>query len=445
MAKKIRFSLEMKDGVQVRTLEELQEYFSLEKVLVYIEDGKLDTWLRDRYQNDIADGIAALDKSDSDYNRKLCALFDVEYDEAAEEEMAKAAERAEKLKKLRAYTDEPKYLDNVDDVAFEQDDLFDLLDEGATTIYLCGEKFSIPLGKSGISYIGVNNPTVVINSKSVVDWSAKGITLNGVKYDEKYQAIADAEEMKKTKAARQLISYGDYKKSYLASQFTREDEKSVKQTYDMVAHQLGELHNPDCQKLNFSLLTKDIGKKLVDGIDLVNASDTFKSNKSEYTFRADDELSLIFDYKKINSFAKDIMDNAVVFAATISSFLMIKQEGYKYFHYSDEERAKRIANSYRPYHEHGFHLNAGYMAIFWALMILTVDESQKDKLSMICDFSHMMGISGEEICDIIAVIEIIYYEEGAIESQSEGTISSEYIIETFVQVLVKYGYVKIVE
>lgn len=245
MAKKIRFSLEMKDGVQVRTLEELQENFSLEKVLVYIEDGKLDTWLRDRYQNDIADGIAALDKSDSDYNRKLCALFDVEYDEAAEEEMAKAAERAEKLKKLREYTDEPKYLDNVDNVAFEQDDLFDLLDEGVTTIYLCGEKFSIPLGKSGISYIGVNNPTVVINSKSVVDWSAKGISLDGVKYDEKYQAIADA-EAKKNEAKKRPASYGDFQESYLHFMLSPEDKKASRHTYELLSKQLdGLYYDPD--------------------------------------------------------------------------------------------------------------------------------------------------------------------------------------------------------
>lgn len=255
MAKKIRFSLEMKDGVQVRTLEELQENFSLEKVLVYIEDGKLDTWLRDRYQNDIADGIAALDKSDSDYNRKLCALFDVEYDEAAEEEMAKAAERAEKLKKLREYTDEPKYLDNVDNVAFEQDDLFDLLDEGVTTIYLCGEKFSIPLGKSGISYIGVNNPIVVINSKSVVDWSAKGISLDGVTYDEKYQAIVDA-EAKKNEQKKQYSSYGEYKPSNLAFQLSPENKKAVRCTYELLAKQMEGLHyepNRDVKRMQENL------------------------------------------------------------------------------------------------------------------------------------------------------------------------------------------------
>ena len=85
------------------------------------------------------------------------------------------------------------------------------------------------------------------------------------------------------------------------------------------------------------------------------------------------------------------------------------------------------------------------MAVFWALMILTVDDSLKDKLSVICDFSTMMGISGNEICDILTVIEIIYYEEGAITNKSDYSINSEYIIEAFVLVLAKYGYVEILE
>jgi len=75
MAKKIRFSLKMKDGVEVRTLEELQDNFSLEKLLFYISNGKMQTWLRDRYHNDIADSIEQLDSSDPEYNKNICGFF----------------------------------------------------------------------------------------------------------------------------------------------------------------------------------------------------------------------------------------------------------------------------------------------------------------------------------------------------------------------------------
>ena len=48
MAKKIRFPLEMENGVSVRDLDELKDNFSLARVIGYINDGKLITWLQDR-------------------------------------------------------------------------------------------------------------------------------------------------------------------------------------------------------------------------------------------------------------------------------------------------------------------------------------------------------------------------------------------------------------
>lgn len=259
--------------------------------------------------------------------------------------------------------------------------------------------------------------------------------------------IQAPEEAKKAKTSSFITSYGDYKESYLASEFTEDEKKTVRQTFNMAIQKLECVHSLNTNKINYGILTKDIGKRLVDGIDIINfpGSNSFRSSKSEYTFRSYDELSLIFDYEKINKAAKVIMDNAVVFATNISSFLMSKKDGYRYQHYSDIDRAKGIAESYYPYHQSIFYNNAGYMAVFWALMILTVDDSLKDKLSVICDFSTMMGISGNEICDILTVIEIIYYEEGAITNKSDYSINSEYIIEAFVLVLAKYGYVEILE
>ena len=191
MAKKIRFPLEMDNGVAARNMVELREHFSLAKVLEYFENGKLAVWLRDHYENNIADAVEALGKDEQDLVKKLSEIFDVPYDEDTEEELEKAAERAERLKRLKEYTDEERFWDKVDNVAFEQDELYDLLDEDAETIYLCGERFSIPLSKSGVQYIGVNNPTVVVDSKVLVDWEKKGISLEGVVFDDKYQKIVN--------------------------------------------------------------------------------------------------------------------------------------------------------------------------------------------------------------------------------------------------------------
>jgi len=196
MAKKIRFPLEMENGVEVRSMEELRDNFSLAKVLEYFENGKLVTWLRDRYANDVADAVEALEKNEPELAKKLSGIFDVPYDEKAEEKLKEAEERAERLKRLKKFTDDEQFWDKVDYVAFEQDELYDLLDEGAETIYLCGDRFSIPLSKPGVRYIGVNNPTAVIDSKAVVDWDDKKISIEGVTFDEKYQRISEQDKSK---------------------------------------------------------------------------------------------------------------------------------------------------------------------------------------------------------------------------------------------------------
>ncbi len=45
---------------------------------------------------------------------------------------------------MKSITDDEKILSHVDSVAFSQEELADLLDEGIDTIYLCGADFVIP-------------------------------------------------------------------------------------------------------------------------------------------------------------------------------------------------------------------------------------------------------------------------------------------------------------
>ena len=58
MAKKVRFPLEMENGVEVRSMEELRNNFSLSRIIGYINDGRMVKWLRDRYENDVAEKVA---------------------------------------------------------------------------------------------------------------------------------------------------------------------------------------------------------------------------------------------------------------------------------------------------------------------------------------------------------------------------------------------------
>lgn len=193
MAKKIRFPLNLAEEKQARDLTELREFFSLPEVLGYVADGKLVTWLSDRYENDLADEISALDASDPDFGKKVCEILGVAF-QGENVTLEDAQARNEKLAILKKYTDDPKLLDRVDRLALEQDDIYDLLDEDCNIIYLCGEKFTIPLGKEGITYIGVNKPIVVISSKEVVDFQAKKLVFEDVEFDEVYQSLVKSHQ-----------------------------------------------------------------------------------------------------------------------------------------------------------------------------------------------------------------------------------------------------------
>ena len=80
--------------------------------------------------------------------------------------------RQERLAKLREYTDEKELIDRIDQIAFDQEDLADLLGEETETIYLCGKYFVVPARCSHVTYIGINQPTVHISGLE------KGTTLS---------------------------------------------------------------------------------------------------------------------------------------------------------------------------------------------------------------------------------------------------------------------------
>lgn len=170
MAKKIRFPLKMKNGTEVRTLDELKENFNLESILGYFSDGKLATWLSDRYYDEKAEAVSALSSDMPDLSAKLCEILEVEYKaEDDEADVEVIARRREKLRFLSAVTDNRDILDNVDIVAVSQADLFDILDEKPEKVYLYGEKFSIPFAVKNICYIGINNPIIILNYEKTIE------------------------------------------------------------------------------------------------------------------------------------------------------------------------------------------------------------------------------------------------------------------------------------
>ena len=162
MASKIRFPLKLAQGAEVRTLEEFREHFDMKAVLEYYKDGKLLRWLEDRYLEGEAEAIQALDAAAPDFQKRLCEVFQVEYT-GSDLDLKEIERRQERLKRLRTITDDAEFIENIDRVAFDQEELADLLDEEENKIYLCGERFTVPASRKGITYVGIKNSAVHIS------------------------------------------------------------------------------------------------------------------------------------------------------------------------------------------------------------------------------------------------------------------------------------------
>ena len=124
MARKIKFALEMANGVKVRSnLEELRENFDIDKAVGHFLSGKLVEWLEDRYYEDEAEQISALDKDSLDFRQKLCDALGVEYEGGENLDVEFLARLNEKKNYLRQKTDEKSIVANADKTALNQEDL----------------------------------------------------------------------------------------------------------------------------------------------------------------------------------------------------------------------------------------------------------------------------------------------------------------------------------
>lgn len=185
---RLKFPLDMGNEIYVRELEALKENYNSEKVAEYFLNGRLLIWLTDRYYDVEAEQVRALTEQDDKENlaAKLGKIFGVEVQEDVDVE--KLEIRREKLEKLRLITSDDNILDNADFAAFSQEELGDLLDESAETIYLCGETFRIPSSVKNVRYIGVNKPVISVSGKDSLDLEALGIVFENCIFSEETEA-----------------------------------------------------------------------------------------------------------------------------------------------------------------------------------------------------------------------------------------------------------------
>lgn len=179
----VKFPLKMSDGTLVKTIEELRAHFDLTDVISYYSNGRLINWLESRLYDEEAKKVKALDFKSGSFKEDLCSILGVGYKESEAEKINvdDVLRKNECLKRLRTYTVDDKILASIDHVAFTQKELFDLLDSNIKEIYLCGERFTLPSRKDGITYIGVHSPDSVVEFDSGV--ISRGIDLQRLQFD----------------------------------------------------------------------------------------------------------------------------------------------------------------------------------------------------------------------------------------------------------------------
>jgi len=172
----------MMGGTETDSLSELREHFVLEEAISYVQDRTLIRWLKQLYYEKEAAAVRKLRVSAGEHftdkqKRELCEILGVAYQTSLAGEEKDALDKH--IEALERFTDDETVLKNSAIVALNQKQLAKLLNDGEKKIYLCHNEFSIPLKKTGIYYIGVDNP-VISNPFTAEQFKKLNITMENI-------------------------------------------------------------------------------------------------------------------------------------------------------------------------------------------------------------------------------------------------------------------------
>lgn len=231
----IQFPLEMKDGKMVRDIIALRKHFDINKVLNVFLDGRLLTWLESRGYDEEFRAISELSKADAELAEKICNIFMVQYVPTEVIDVSKIIEKNERIQRLMQYTEEIE--DKIERVAFNQEELSELIHNGNNCIYLLGKKFLIPL-KENIKYIGLNCPEISFASEETIHLFHEGkIKLINIKFGpdcekiskwKKYHIEARPTKFYKKDLNEKFIRYDDA----LKMEYLKENSDNIFEIYN---------------------------------------------------------------------------------------------------------------------------------------------------------------------------------------------------------------------
>lgn len=118
-------------------------------------------------------------------------------------------------------------------------------------------------------------------------------------------------------------------------------------------------------------------------------------------------LATIYDYDKLNDYGKVIMEQVSDFIHNRKYLSSYRDIGYRI------DQADWISR---------YIIGSGYRSlkfIFWALMILAVDDTDKEEhLSLICDYAKLLHIRDLEMIDMVLVARLIFHKEISVHVQT---------------------------
>lgn len=205
--RKNKFGLDFGDGVTIQTMEELRENFNLKKIMLYFKNRRLISWLEDRFYSDEADAIKSLKSSDSNVPQKICEALGVDFSAYSEEldDPETVAWRSERRNRLKEFTDDENIIKKVDYVAFDQEDLEDILRDPflPNTVYLCENFFRFPSGmlrKTNLVYVGLGKVFAKIETKTMPDFKTLNISFRNIRF------VASEQEMELLKQTEEKVT-----------------------------------------------------------------------------------------------------------------------------------------------------------------------------------------------------------------------------------------------
>lgn len=160
-------------------IKELLEIYSIEDILLMIKNESLLFWLENKsysYQSQkIRDFLKRKDIIDADIIIFFFEIFNISAEYIDKEWIHKIKDKIKKNRKIYSLIGT-----DTNNIAFNQNELVNILSTDINTIYLANDEFYIPLEKKEITYIGKENAVINLPFRGNIDFKDFDIHLKDV-------------------------------------------------------------------------------------------------------------------------------------------------------------------------------------------------------------------------------------------------------------------------